>query len=325
MKTKKKILICGATGFIGRNAAEFFAAKNNFEIYGTYLKSKPLNNTGIKMIKVDLTVKNNVYKVVDGMDIIIQAAAATSGAKEIVTKPYYHVADNALINALIFKAAYDRKISHVVFFSSATMYQSSDLPIKETDFDLNKEIYPNYFGSGWTKVYAEKMCEFYSRISSTRYTVIRHSNIYGPYDKYDLEKSHVFGATVTKIMTAEDDGKIIVWGEGNEERDLLYVLDLIDFVKLAIEKQKNKFELFNVGYGSSISISNLVKKIIKYSGKNISMEYDLTKPTIKTKLHLDTTKAKKLLGWTPKISLDDGIIKTINWYKKNKNKIYEKP
>jgi nucleoside-diphosphate-sugar epimerase len=147
--------------------------------------------------------------------------------------------------------------------------------------------------------------------------VIRHSNTYGPYDKYDLEKSHVFGATITKVMTAEEGSKIIVWGEGKEERDLLYISDLVDFVKIAIDKQNSKFELCNTGYGSSVSIDNLVKKIIGYSGKNLAIEYDLTKPSIKTKLCLDITKAKDLFGWSPKISLEDGIKKTLQWYKDN--------
>ena len=98
------------------------------------------------------------------------------------------------------------------------MHQSSDKPLKETDFDANKEIHPNYFGVGWTKVYIEKMCEFYSRIGNTKYTVIRHTNIFGPYDKYDLKRSHVFGATMTKIMTTEEGQNIEVWGTGEEER-----------------------------------------------------------------------------------------------------------
>lgn len=311
----KKILVCGSTGFIGRNIAESFVQDDGFEIYGIYLNSKPLNHPKIKMIKADLTNKNDVKRAINGMDIIIQAAATTSGAKDIITKPYYHVTDNTIMNALIFRAAFEHKISHLIFFSCTIMYQSSNVPVREIDFDANKEIYPSYFGGAWMKVYNEKMCEFYSRISDTKITVIRHSNIYGPYDKYDLERSHVFGATVTKVMTAKDGDKIIVWGEGKEERDLLYVSDLVDFVKLAIYKQKNKFELFNAGYGSSISVNNLVKKIIEHSGKKINIEYDLSKPTIKTKLCLDTAKAKKILGWEAKVSLDNGIKKTIQWYK----------
>jgi len=312
---KKKILICGSTGFIGRNMAESLAKNDNYEVYGTYLKSKPLDNPKIKMIKADFTNKGDVNRAVNGMDIVIQAAAATSGAKDIITKPYYHVTDNTIMNALIFRAAFDCKVSHFIFFSCTVMYQSSEIPVKETDFDANKEIYPSYFGGAWMKVYNEKMCEFYSRIATAKFTVIRHSNIYGPYDKYDLEKSHVFGATITKVMTAKDGDKIVVWGAGNEERDLLYVSDIVDFVKLAIEKQKDKFQLFNAGYGSSISVKELVEKIVKHSGKNLKSEHDLSKPSIKTKICLDSTKAKEIFGWAPKTTLDEGIKKTIEWYK----------
>ncbi|MFC2059486.1 NAD-dependent epimerase/dehydratase family protein [Chloroflexota bacterium] len=314
---RQKTLVCGATGFIGRNIAESLSERDDLEVYGIYLNSAPMANPKIKMIQADLTNKDDVNRVIEGMDIIIQAAATTSGAKDIVTKPYYHVTDNAVMNSLIFRSAYERKVSHVVFFSCSVMYQPGNTPLKETDFDASQEIYPNYFGVGWTKVYTEKMCEFYSRIGNTKYTVIRHSNIYGPYDKYDLERSHVFGATMTKVMTAENEGKIVVWGDGEEERDLLYVSDLVDFVELALDKQESKFELYNVGYGSSFSVNKLVEKIIASSGKDINIEHDVTQPSIKTKLCLDATKAKNSLGWFPRVSLDEGIQKTMKWYQAN--------
>jgi len=314
---KKKILICGSTGFIGRNVADFFAKKDDYEVYGTYCNSMPLSNPGIEMIKADLTDKNDVSKIVKGMDIVIQAAATTSGAKDIAQKPHYHVTDNAIMNALIFRNAHEHKISHLIFFSCTTMYQSSDTPIKESDFNVNEEMNPKYYGGAWTKVYNEKMCEFYARIGSTKYTVVRHSNIYGPYDKFDLEKSHVFGATVTKVMSAKEKETISVWGNGEEERDLLYVSDLISFFQNVIEKQNSKFELFNVGYDSSISVKDLVRKIITLSGKKLDVKYDLTKPTIKTKICLDSNKAKDSIAWRAEVSLDEGIKKTLEWYKDN--------
>lgn len=313
----KKVLVCGATGFIGRNIVEALAKRDDLEVHGTYLNAEPLNNPKIKMIRADLTNKDDVSRAIKGTDIIIQAAATTSGAKEIVTKPYYHVTDNAVMNSLIFRSAYEHKVSHVVFFSCSVMYQSGDVPVKETDFNANEEMHQNYFGVGWTKVYIEKMCEFYSRLGNTKYTAIRHSNIYGPYDKFDLERSHVFGATMTKVMTAENGGKIVVWGAGEEERDLLYVSDLVNFVELAIDKGESKFELYNAGCGSSVSVNDLVKKIIASSGKDLKIEYDLTKPNIKTKLCLDIAKAKNSLEWFPEVSLDEGIQETMNWYKAN--------
>ena len=132
------------------------------------------------------------------------------------------------------------------------MYKSSLKPIKENDFNPLKDIEPKYFGVATTKVYNENMCDFFSRLGKTKYTAIRHSNIYGPYDKFDLERSHVFGATVTKVMRAKNE--ITIWGKGKEKRDLLYIDDLVKFVELVIKKQKNNFELLNCGIGKAISI-----------------------------------------------------------------------
>src|SRR3989339_440577 len=114
---KKKILVCGASGFIGRNISEFFARKDDVEVTGTFLNSPSLHIPNLKMKKVNLLDKEEVEKAVKGTDILIQAAATTSGAKDILNKPYYHVTDNAIMNSLIFRAAYEYKVAHVVFFS----------------------------------------------------------------------------------------------------------------------------------------------------------------------------------------------------------------
>lgn len=314
---KRKVLVCGATGFIGRNIAERFSKKEEFEVYGTYFNSEPFNNPRIKFIKADLRDQKTIENITKGMDIVIQMAAITYGAKEIVARPYIFVADNVVMNSLIFRACFDNKVSHVFFPSCTIMYQSSDMPLKESELNLNLEINPKYFGAGWTKIYEEKMCEFYSRLGNTKFTAFRHTNVYGPYDKYNSEKSHVFAATISKVMNAEDNGKVIVWGTGEEERDLIYVDDIIDFIELALEKQKTKFELVNIGLGKSVSVLDLVKKIIKSSGKKLDIELDPTKPSINTKLSVDYTQAKEKFSWEPKISLEQGIEKTIKWYKEN--------
>lgn len=313
---KLKVVICGVTGFIGRNIAERLTQNNNLEVYGTFFQSEPdkdLIQKKISLIKVDLTQKNEVDQVIAGKDIIIQAAAVTSGSKDILSKPYIHVTDNAVMNSLIFRAAFEHKVKHVVFFSCTVMYPNQDSSVKEEDF--NYQITDTYFGVGWTKVYLEKMCEFFSKISQTKYTAVRHSNIYGPYDKYDLEHSHVLGATITKVMNAED--KIVVWGDGSEARDLLYVSDLVDFVEIILKNQKTPFELINVGLGSAVSIAKLAQKIIEASGKKIKIEFDTSKPTIKFSLSLNLDKAKNMYNWKPKVSLEEGLKKTIDWYKQN--------
>ena len=313
---KKKILICGATGFIGRNLCESLSRDNSLEVLGVSHNKPPFDCAGMKWIQADLTQKNDVEKCLQGVDVIIQAAASTSGVKDIINLPHIHVTDNALMNSLIFRAAHDSQVSHVIFFSCSIMYNPSSILVKEEDFRADKDIHADYFGAGWTKVYLEKMCSFFSGIGATRYTIVRHSNIYGPYDKFDLERSHVFGASITKVLHCTN-GEITIWGDGSEERDLLYVSDLVDFIKLAIEKQNTPFGLFNVGFGSSIKVSDLVNKIVTFSGKSIIVKNDPSKPTIKTRVALDCGKAKRQFGWEPKVSLDEGILKTMDWHRSN--------
>ncbi len=315
-----RILVCGASGFMGRNIVEYFSNIDGYEVYGVSYKNPHkclINNQN--HFGCDLTTQsgiNHIFKDIN-FDIVIQAAANTSGSKDIVEKPYLHVTDNAVMNSLILRACYDYKVKHFLFLSCGVMYNPDKSPVTEDDFSMDEGIVDNYFGVGWTKVYVEKMCEFYSKLGKTKHTVIRHSNTYGPYDKYDLEKSHMFGATINKVMSSKDGDEIVVWGDGSTERDLLYVSDVVDFIHKAIDNQKSIYELFNVGYGQSISVSDLVKKVLDISGKKLYINYDETKPTIKTKLALNSKKALQTFDWKPKVSIEEGIKKTIDWYQNN--------
>lgn len=328
--SKKLLLICGATGFIGRNLVEYFGNKNQFNIRAVYNNRPPFDvtnlTTNIEWIKGDLRDPKDVEKVMKNVTHVIQAAATTSGAKDILSTPYIHVTDNAIMNSLLLRSAYHNKIEHFIFFSCTVMYHSSKKPLKENDYKASIPIHPRYFGVGNTKVYIESMLEFFSNISDMKTTAIRHSNIYGPHDKFDFERSHVFGATVSKVMLALN--KIIVWGTGKEERDLLHVRDLCEFVDKTLLNQKSKHRVYNCGLGEKISIRKLVELIIEKSKKNIQIEHDISQPSIKTSLFLDNSLATEELNWQPKTSLEQGVSETIIWWKNNINpetlKIYEK-
>ena len=315
---KRNILICGATGFIGRNLVEHFHSNKSYKIRAVHFNRPALTQyADVEWIKTDLRTPESVKNVLDGIDIVLQFAATTSGSKDILTRPFIHVTDNAVMNSLLLRECYEQNIKHFIFPSCTVMYQPSEFALDENSFDANKPLLPSYFGVGNTKLYIEKMCEFFSRLKRTKHTVIRHSNIYGPYDKYDLERSHMFGASITKVMEAEDGGEITVWGTGEEKRDLLHVNDLLNFVELAINKQLNNYELYTVGIGKGEKVIDVIKKIIKHSGKTISIKHDLKMPTIPTSLYLNCDKAKKDLEWEAAINIDNGIIKTIDWYNKN--------
>ena len=312
----KRMLICGGTGFIGRNLLDFYANKG-YAIRATHFNRPPVDvYKGVEWVKCDLRDPAQVRSVLDGVDIVMQFAATTTGAKDIVSKPYIHVTDNAVMNSLLLRESFEQGVEHFIFPSCTIMYQKSESALREDDFNPSDEIQSFYYGVGHTKVYLENMCKFYSNFKKTRHTVLRHSNIYGPHDKYDLEKSHVTGATITKVMNS-DDGVVRVWGTGEEKRDLLYVEDLINFIDLSLNKQEKYFELFNVGLGQGIKIKDLVKKVIQCSGKQLKITHDLTKPTLPTSLFLDCQKAKEILGWQPSHSLEEGLTKTIQWYREN--------
>ena len=314
-KKNSKIMILGATGFIGKNIALYFSKK--FKIKATYNKKVPFKNSNIQWIKCDLKSTKQIDNLFNNIDIVINAAAVTSGVKDIIDRPHIHVNDNGLMNINILNEIFkNNNIKHYIFFSCTVMYQSNNR--KQNEQKFNYQIIDKYFGVGWTKVYIEKLCKFYSNFLNTKFTMIRHSNIYGPYDKFDLKKSHVLGATISKVMKAEKE--ITIWGRGNEIRDFLYISDLIRFVELVIKKQKKKYEIYNCGSETGIKILDLAKLIIKITGRSIKIKRNVTAPTIKFNLVVDCKKAKKEIGWKSKVSLSEGIKKTLIWWKKNKLK-----
>lgn len=311
----KRLLICGGSGFIGRNCVEHFAKTGKYKITATYFsenKYEPIDN--VEYIRVDLRNEEEVKAIMKDKDIVVQSAATTTGAKDVIERPYIHVTDNAVMNSWIFREAVLNKIEHLIFFSCTVMYQPRNEPQKESDWSANDEIYKNYFGVGNTKVYLENMCNFYSRLGDTKFTAIRHSNVYGPYDKYDLDKCHVVPAFINKIINSEDI--LEIWGSGTAKRDIVYIDDLVDMVEKVIDRQEEKYELFNCGAGEAFSINTLANVIMQVNDKELELKYDSTKPDIPTVVVLDCEKAKMKLGWQPKTFIEDGMRKTSDWYKK---------
>lgn len=304
-----RILVLGASGFVGRNVAEYFATKGH--------EVMRHGNTRPADIQADLCLPNAVDYT--GVGVVIQCAAATSGCKDTLLDPALHIAKNAIMNSYILKEATAAGVKHVIFPSCSVMYQSSDTLLKESDLDFNVPLNPAYLGFASTKLYCEKLCEFYAGLGNTRFTVMRNSNFYGPYDKYDPDRSHVFGATVRKVMSApEEGGAITVWGTGEEKRDFLHIDNFCTFVEAAIERQTAKYALYNVGSGVAVSINELVQAIINHAGKQgLTVEHDTTQPTIPTAFSLDTTKAREELGWESTVGMFEGIGRTLDWYRAN--------
>ena len=315
---KQKMLICGGDGFIGKSAIDYF--KDRYDITATIFSAATPSRgvvEGVEYVRVDLRSEEEVIKLFESkrFDVVLQSAATTTGAKDVVERPYVHVTDNAVMNSWIFREAMRTKVGHLLFPSCTVMYQPKDHPQSETDWSPLDEIYSAYFGVGNMKVFCEKMCDFYSRIGETKFTAFRHSNVYGPYDKFDLDKCHVVPAFVNKVINASET--LEIWGRGQASRDIIYIDDLIDFIDKCIENQTSRYELYNCGAGQAYPILELAKTIMTLNNKELEFKFDLTKPDIPTTVILECSKAKKELGWEPKIDVVEGLRRTSEWYRSN--------
>ncbi len=312
--TKKKVLIYGASGFIGRNLFEGLSENKDLDVYGTYLANKELNADPPRshLWRADLTDRYTARRLTEGFDIVINAAAVTDGSGAIAKNPAGYVADNMLINSNLIEAAHLNKIGQFIFLSCSIVYPKHNLkPVDELSVH-EREIEPAYRIWAKLKLFGEELCRFYSDLGQTRFTVLRHSNIYGPYDKFDLARGHVFAATIAKVMSTADT--VTVWGDGSEKRDFLHVQDFVTAVRLVMEKSLTNYEVFNIGSGTLLSIKELVDKINNISGRNIPVIYDVARQSIDTTIALDTSLARNVLGWQPHIDIDYGIRQTIDWY-----------
>ena len=310
----KKILVCGGSGFIGLNVVKFFKNRN-YSVVATYKTKKPKNTYNATWVKADFTSTKNMKKVMRNSNIIIQCAGITSGAKNMVSKPFMFMGDNVIMNSLLIREAIQNKIQHFVFLSCSVMYHHSNSRLKENDYDPQKKLNNVYEGMALTKVYIENICKFYAKRSNTKFSVLRHTNMYGPHDKFENINSHFMASAITKSRYASK--KLILWGGGKEKRDFLYIEDLCSAIKNVIDKQKIKFDLVNIGYGKAFSIKNIVGKIRKITRKNYNIFFDKRKPSIKINILIDNSKMVKQYGWKPKTSIDDGIKKTVYWYTNN--------
>ena len=310
-----KIIICGATGFIGKNLLEFFCRNNN-EVIAIYNKKGPPEEyiNKARWINADLRVPNSIKKYLPNTDLFLQFSATTSGAKDITNRPYIHVTDNAVINSYLLRECFESKVKHFIFPSCTVMLQSKEFQ-SESDWDPREDINKNYYGVGNTKVYIERMCKFYSTLGM-KTTVIRHSNVFGPHDKFDLERSHVLGATIRKVIDANEGDNINVWGSGRARRDFIFINDLISFIEKAYINQPEDFGLYNCGMGYSLSINELVEKVISISEKNLILKNDLSKPDIPTSLSLDCKKAETELKWKNSSDFMYALRETYRWAQK---------
>ena len=306
-------MVTGGAGFVGVNLIKRLLDEGA-DIRATLHINKPvLNDNRIEYFYGDLRIEENCQKAVAGVDYVFMCAANTSGAKVMATTPLVHLTPNILMNMQMLQAAYTARVKKFLFISTNTVYPLTDFPVKESD--VTNEFYESYHIVAWMKRFTEIVCEMYSnRIKEPMKTiVVRPGNLYGPYDKFDWEKSKVIPAIMRRAIERHDPFE--VWGDGMDLKDFLYIDDCIDGLVLAMEKLE-EFEPINIASGIPVTIRDVLTQILKSADyDDADVQYDSSKPTMIPKRMIDISLAKEKLGFEPKVSLQDGIHKTVQWYK----------
>ena len=309
---KKKILVAGSAGFVGSNLVDRLV-KLGANVRGTYhLRSPPAINSEVEYLRVDLRNLQDCLRVTSDIDYVFMAAANSSGAEIIEKTPLVHLTPNLVMNAHMLEAAHTNGIEKFCFISSNVVYPLTDFAVVEDD--VTNEFFEKYYIVGWMKRFTELMCEMYSKkITNPMATIIvRPGNLYGPYDKFTLRNSKIIPALIRRAI--ERETPFIVWGNGEDLKDFLYIDDFIDGILSSFEKL-NQFEIINIASGKSISIKELVRLILfatNYAEADIA--YDQEMPSMIPKRLINIDKAFKMLNWKPKIGMAEGIEKVVDWY-----------
>ena len=311
-----KVLVTGGAGFVGANLILRLISKG-CEIRAT-LHRRPavVNHEGIEYVKADLTLMEDCRRVVEGVDYIFMCAANTSGAAVIRAAPLVHVTPNVVMNAQMLEAAHFAKVKKFIFISSSVAYPSSgDRPVRESEM-FEGEPYETYYCAGWMKRYSEILCKIYAeKIEDPMPTVvIRPSNIYGPYDKFNFGTSHMTAALIRRVV--ERHNPIEVWGTGDDIRDLIYVDDFLDGILRAFERVDD-YVAINIAAGQGYSVRQVLETILEvddYLGAEV--RFDSSKPTTIPIRLVDTSFARRFLDFEATVSLREGIRRTVQWYKR---------
>lgn len=303
-----KVFLTGGNGMVGKNILNHTESKNHIFLSPS---SKELDLQDYNA--VNLFIENNKP------DFIIHAAGLVGGIQANIANPVNFLLVNLGIGKNILLAAKNNNIKHFMNLASSCMYpRNAKNPLSE-ELILQGELEPTNEGYAIAKIVATRLCEYINKENpSFLYKTIIPCNLYGKFDKFSPEHSHMVPAVIKKIYEATINNKseIDIWGDGLSKREFMYAEDLADFIFYAIANFEKMPQNINVGLGFDYTINQYYEAIAKVIGFEGTFVHDLTKPVgMKQKL-IDDTKLKAF-GWKHKTSLEEGISKTVDYFKKN--------
>lgn len=301
-----RILVAGSSGLVGSSIIR--------ALQGTSHEIVPVNSRVVDLLDREATFSFLREK---RPDAVIDAAARVGGIGANNAEPVEFLSRNIQIQTNLMDAAHEAQVERFVFLGSSCIYpRDAKQPIKE-DYLLSGPLEQTNSAYAIAKIAGIELIRSYRHEYGHKWVSLMPTNLYGPGDNFDLETSHVLPALIRKFVDAVRDGSktVTLWGSGTPRREFLYVDDLADATLECLERYDDD-QILNIGTGVDVPIRELAEKIAGFTGFSGVIEWDRSKPDGTPRKLLDTTRLSEF-GWKPKVSLDDGILRTITWYQEN--------
>jgi len=306
----RNVLVAGGTGLVGSALTRRLDGLGAQVLSSCHDRPPPFLAQHYR--RFDFTELADCLDATRGIDDVFICAAQTFGAAVMHEHPESVVLPNVRIGAGLLEACRRNRVARVLLVSSSTVYQEASHPIAEDELDLNQAPYPLYAAVGWVNRYLEQLAGFYATRHGLRIAIVRPTNVYGPFDRFEDGKSHVLPALIKRALSREDP--FVVWGDGTAVRDFVYVEDLVDDL-LALLDRAPTGEPLNLANGTPHSIRDAVSAVLRACDHSVMPRYDRTKPDAIPYRMLDTTKADAILGRRRRTTLRAGIEATVRWYR----------
>jgi len=266
--------------------------------------------------ELDLTDQAAVRRFfdVERPEVVILAAAKVGGIHANSSRPALFIRDNLLIQDNVIDAAHRAGVAKFVFLGSSCIYPKlAPQPIRE-EYLLSGPLEPTNEWYAIAKIAGLKMCQAMRRQYGFNAISLMPTNLYGPFDNFDLESSHVLPALIRRIHEAKlrGDPSVTVWGTGTPRREFLHVDDLADAILYLLQTYDEE-AIVNVGWGTDISIRELAEVVVSAIDYRGELNFDTTKPDGTPRKLLDVSRLTAL-GWRPRIRLRQGIERTYAWF-----------
>ena len=310
----KNVLVAGGTGMIGRSLVNLLSQlKCNITVVS--IDKINSNNDNIKYINADLRHLSECLDICKNQNIVFNLAGIKGSPDMTLKKPASFFVPTLMFSINLMEASRKQKVENFLYTSSIGVYSPSKEFVEDDvwkTFPSDKDRF-----AGWAKRMGELQAEAYEIENSwDKISIVRPANVYGPYDNFDPKNAMVIPSLIYKAINSKNN-QLSVWGDGSQIRDFIYTDDVARGMIMCVEK--NITEPVNLGSGNGVTIKDIVKSILSNLNEfDISVKWDNSMPS-GDKVRLMNIEKAKQYGFKPKINIQEGIKKTINWYLNNKD------